>query len=908
MKKTLLCLLFLLCTLSLCNVAMADEMNWPQLQAAVNDAENGETITLPCDISARDGHTVLTIPSGKTVTIDLNGYRIFRNVLGQGGATVDGSAIRIEQSATLTVKDSQGGGRIHGGYATQGGGVYNAGTFYFESGRIGADEKRHANRANEGAGVYNTATGVMVMSGGKIDMNFTLQNGGGGISNYGTLTITGGSIEVNTAESTGGGISNYGTLTITGGSISGNTASGGAGGGIYVSKTAILNVSGMLQMTGNKYGSVTSNLNLNGGAVAHVTGDIDPSSQIGVSVSGIAISTSIPVATGLRSKDQAAFFFADNSSQATGAGATGEVLLGTPLTLTLEPGGGTGTMNAVRVAHSSEAVLPACSFDPPAGMQFDCWQIGSSTYNAGDSVTLTANQTAVAVWQSKWAGFQQQIDSAQDQAVLVLTEQLTAQSDDDPLVIPAGKTLTIDLKGCTIDRGLISSAADGNVITVNGALIIQDSEDGGTVTGGYSSGNGGGIVNNGTLTIEGGSIMGSRANYAGGVYNAAGAVFTMTGGSLTNNEAGKNGGGVVNIGEMTLTGGSISGNTASEHGGGVWTSGTLTVTGGDIADNIASTNSSNGQGGGICLDDGVLNLYGGTITGNHAKYGGGISEYESRVDALNIQGSPVVTGNTADTRGNNIRLYRDYTFTVTGTLTGSALLDVSPDSIYRDEYQPPYTLTNGLAGNGTTSNFVCDFDGFFLTLNDEGEVDLARRCDIIFVSGGGTGTMEGLTRADNRAYLLPEPGFTAPVGKKFIAWKVEQLDNLEDTDPYASQAQADTEITLKRRFVRLTAVWDPVTFGTPDFTLPADITSIEAEAFEGAAMSIVSVPDGCMSIGAHAFRNCPALTQIRIPAGCAVGEDVFDGCTQVYVFGIAGSSAEIYCSDPAHSNCVFIPM
>ena len=34
-------------------------------------------------------------------------------------------------------------------------------------------------------------------------------------------------------------------------------------------------------------------------------------------------------------------------------------------------------------------------------------------------------------------------------------------------------------------------------------------------------------------------------------------------------------------------------------------------------------------------------------------------------------------------------------------------------------------------------------------------------------------------------------------------------------------------------------------FGTPDFTLPADITAIEKSAFEGAAMTVVSIPKGC---------------------------------------------------------------
>ena len=90
----------------------------------------------------------------------------------------NGSVIRIPQGATLTIRDTSGtNARIAGGYAPQGGCIYNAGKLYFESGRIGADNTVNANIANDGAAVYNT--GTMVMSGGLIDHNKTLQYGGG---------------------------------------------------------------------------------------------------------------------------------------------------------------------------------------------------------------------------------------------------------------------------------------------------------------------------------------------------------------------------------------------------------------------------------------------------------------------------------------------------------------------------------------------------------------------------------------------------------------------------------------------------------------------------------------------------------------------------------------------------------
>ncbi len=100
-------------------------------------------------------------------------------------------------------------------------------------------------------------------------------------------------------------------------------------------------------------------------------------------------------------------------------------------------------------------------------------------------------------------------------------------------------------------------------------------------------------------------------------------------------------------------------------------------------------------------------------------------------------------------------------------------------------------------------------------------------------------------------------------------------------------------------------LWQASTpFGTPDFELPNDLNAIQAEAFAGIAATVVEIPAGCASIGDRAFSNCPNLTQIRIPARCTLGEDVFDGCPHVYVYGVTGSPAEIFCRQFGH--CEFV--
>ena len=91
----------------------------------------------------------------------------------------------------------------------------------------------------------------------------------------------------------------------------------------------------------------------------------------------------------------------------------------------------------------------------------------------------------------------------------------------------------------------------------------------------------------------------------------------------------------------------------------------------------------------------------------------------------------------------------------------------------------------------------------------------------------------------------------------------------------------------------------------PDLVLPAALTRIEESAFEGdTSFTVVEIPEECTSIGKWAFKDCKGLKKIWIPEGCEIGEDAFDGCTDVEIFGVAGSPAEAYCD--THGNCTFV--
>lgn len=131
-----------------------------------------------------------------------------------------------------------------------------------------------------------------------------------------------------------------------------------------------------------------------------------------------------------------------------------------------------------------------------------------------------------------WAALQAAMNNG---GVIKLADNVVAESEDAALIIPEGKTVVLELEGFTINRGLTAAVENGSVIVNNGTLAIMGE---GKIMGGKTTGNGGGILNNGIFTLYGGEITGNAAAIGGGVYNNGGAQgFWMTGGLVDNNTA-----------------------------------------------------------------------------------------------------------------------------------------------------------------------------------------------------------------------------------------------------------------------------------------------------------------------------------------------------------------------------------
>ena len=82
----------------------------------------------------------------------------------------------------------------------------------------------------------------------------------------------------------------------------------------------------------------------------------------------------------------------------------------------------------------------------------------------------------------------------------------------------------------------------------------------------------------------------------------------------------------------------------------------------------------------------------------------------------------------------------------------------------------------------------------------------------------------------------------------------------------------------------------------PDYTLPASLTTLKAEAFQGTDAAAVLIPNSLHEIGSKAFSSCSSLNQVTFMSDdIMIAEDAFEDCSdQLIFFCRQGSTAENY--------------
>lgn len=186
------------------------------------------------------------------------------------GITITGN--KSEQGGGIYTYDEDitiNGGNITGNTATYGGGVYHIGDYRTcDTLTISGSATITGNTATDGGGVY--------VESGKNTSNWN--------KGQGALQINGGSITNNTATGNGGGvyINKRGLLTITGGNVTDNTATVNGGGLYFNGESKKFNISGNINVTGNKKSGKANNIYLPNGQIIKIMGELTNTAPIGV--------------------------------------------------------------------------------------------------------------------------------------------------------------------------------------------------------------------------------------------------------------------------------------------------------------------------------------------------------------------------------------------------------------------------------------------------------------------------------------------------------------------------------------------------------------------------------------------------------------------------------------------------
>ena len=153
----------------------------------------------------------------------------------------------------------------------------------------------------------------------------------------------------------------------------------------------------------------------------------------------------------------------------------------------------------------------------------------------------------------------------------------------------------------------------------------------------YGYGYGGGIYNEGILTITNSTISGNTSFIGGGISNWGG-TLTITDSTISENTSYVDGGVSSVYGALTITDSTISGNSVHSGGGIGSYNDILTIINSTINDNSATM-----SGGGMWNWESTITITNSTISGNSASNGGGILN-----EGTLIITDSTISGNSAD--------------------------------------------------------------------------------------------------------------------------------------------------------------------------------------------------------------------------------------------------------------------
>ncbi|MBO7239351.1 MAG: hypothetical protein J6V23_02580 [Bacteroidaceae bacterium] len=619
-------------------VASINGTTYMTLAEAVAAAQNNETITLVSNIELAE---VVTIPAGKTLTIDLNGKAISMK------ESIIATAYAINNLGNLTIKDGVGGGSVNAR------GMYNG----------------------YGNGGENVASATITILGGTFNAKGT--NGGAAIFNYGTANVNGGKF-----TSIGG----Y-SLNNQAGAEMNITDGVEVTGGIYNNQDAELTVDGG-NISNNRSGCHTiyawnAKVTVNGGSIHNENSGNATIMSAGtseVTINGGTISIKDGRVPGDGNTWTSCLTDAANTAKIIVNGGTfnGGVRVQSGATMTIN-GGSFNDVYGSNYNIYGTVTVTGGTFTDDTAKTFASKHIAAGYELNADGTVVQVNYVA-QIGETKYATLAAAVDAAQAGDVITLIENIETADG----VVITDKNLTIDLNGKTYTVTEGASTNNRN-FKINGASVVTVKNGTMVAAGEYSSGAYGTIRTEGTanVTLTGLKLYNYRgnglnikacagttvtienteiyANYGGGIEAAGGTIVVNDG--VTVEQKGMytaaynsmaisvNGGGKVTVNGGTFSTECITAEEANNHGTshGPWVAGvlnsggTLIINGGTFSnDNFGENSLATAARGAILADTKAkVEINGGTF--NVLK---NVIDIQNNLGDVNNNPSVVLAGGT----------------------------------------------------------------------------------------------------------------------------------------------------------------------------------------------------------------------------------------------------------------------
>ncbi|MGH7138054.1 MAG: choice-of-anchor Q domain-containing protein, partial [Pirellulales bacterium] len=466
------------------------------------------------------------------------------------------------------------------------------------------DDYFEQNRAFSNGGAIDAVKGESTtytyISGSTFDSNQAIAYGGALNDDFDTngLTVTNSTFESNQAPY-GGAFSDGAGATVESSTFYGNIAEGG-GGGLYEGRSTALHNS---IVAGNQ-----------GAASPDIDGAVDSlGHNLFESTAGI---TDNLASSDLVGVNPMLGLLQDNGGS----------------TLTMAPQAGSPAIDA-----GDDSNAPATDqrgFPRPSGTHVD---IGAVEYIhsplaisdlGDDNVTVEPSNSAVtqnitlrdAVTMFNVQGGTNEID------LVAGTYKLTATATN-PTALGLFGALVVQNENLTIEgAGAGQTIIDVSALGDRAFQVLSSGQlhlIGVTITGGSTSGTGGAIDNQGTLSLSDSAITNSVASASGGaIYSEPGTSLSLDGTTVSGNSA-HDGGGIAidSASSATISNSTISDNSVPTGGGGIEVAGPLAVSGSTIDGNSAGM-----FGGGVMnlTSSATLTISQTTFSNNTAQSGGGL--------------------------------------------------------------------------------------------------------------------------------------------------------------------------------------------------------------------------------------------------------------------------------------------